>query len=88
MGFSQSIHTFKQKLDKEYNWPAEYVFKFIVPEEGASSIVALFPNHEPRIKKSSKGNYTSLSFAVRVESSDEVIDLYILANEVDGVIAL
>ena len=83
-----SIESFKEKLDKEYDWPALYTFKFITPKDKAGKIKAIFSNHDVREKQSSKGNYISLTAEVMVQSSDKVIEYYLEANKVEGVIAL
>lgn len=83
-----SIESFKEKLDKEYNWPSLYTFKFIVPSGKEDEIKQLFSNHNIREKYSSNGNYVSVTAEVMVQSSDRVIEYYLEANKVEGVIAL
>lgn len=83
-----SIESFKEKLDKEYNWPSLYTFKFIVPSGKEDEIKQLFSNHNIREKYSSNGNYVSITAEVMVQSSDRVIEYYLEANKVEGVIAL
>ncbi|HNP17932.1 MAG TPA: DUF493 family protein [Fulvivirga sp.] len=84
----KSIASFKEKLEKEYNWPALYVFKFIVPRGKEDEIKNLFIHHEVSEKASSKGNYVSITSKVMAQSSEKVIEYYLAANEVEGVIAL
>ncbi len=84
----ESIVSFKEKLDAEYEWPAMYMFKFIVPKGKEADIKEIFLAHEVSEKKSSKGNYISLTSEIMAESSDAVIDIYIKAHKVEGVIAL
>lgn len=83
-----SIDSFKEKLDKEYNWPSLYTFKFIVPKGKEDEIKDIFSNHDVREKFSSNGNYVSVTADVMVQSSDKVIEFYLEANKVEGVIAL
>lgn len=83
-----SIRSFRDKLEKEYQWPSLYKFKFIVPSGKENEIKKIFPKHEVIEKLSSKGNYTSLTVNIMAPSSDAVIDIYIQAHQVDGVIAL
>lgn len=85
---SESIKSFQEKLDKEYEWPSLYTFKFIVPENKADEIRSLFQNHELTERPSSGGKYISLTSKVMVQSSDKVIEFYIEAHKVEGVIAL
>ncbi len=83
-----SIESFREKLDNEYNWPALYTFKFIVPSDKSGEIKKLFQNHDVIEKASSNGNYISVTSKVMAQSSDYIIDIYIKASKVDGVISL
>ena len=83
-----SISSFREKLEKEYQWPSLYKFKFIVPKGKENEIKEIFPRHEVIERPSSKGNYISLTVNIMAPSSDAVIDIYIQAHKVEGVIAL
>lgn len=83
-----SITSFKEKLDKEYNWPSLYTFKFIVPKGKEDEVKNLFSNHVTKEKSSSNGNYISITAEVMVQSSDRVVEYYLEANKVEGIIAL
>lgn len=85
---SASIASFREKLDKEYEWPSLYTFKFIVPKDKAGEIRSLFQNHDIIEKPSSKGNYISLTSKVMAQSSDKIIEFYLEASKVEGVISL
>lgn len=74
-------------------WPAEYLYKFIVPTnvEKIEQIQAIFDNMGAVIKtrKSKKGNYTSVSINVRMKDPDAVISKYkTVGDQVEGVISL
>lgn len=84
----QSVASFKEKLENEYNWPSLYTFKFIVPKDKKSELLVLFANHEVREKQSSKGNYISITSNVMSASSEVIIDFYLRASKIKGVIAL
>lgn len=83
-----SIHSFKEKLDKEYTWPSLYTFKFIVPKGKEDEVKNLFSNHTVKERASSQGNYISITAEVMVQSSDRVVEYYLEANKVEGIIAL
>ncbi|MTI22162.1 DUF493 domain-containing protein [Fulvivirga sp. RKSG066] len=83
-----SIQSFKEKLDKEYEWPSLYTFKFIVPKGKEGEVKSLFNNHDVSEKQSSKGNYISVTAKIMAESSQKVIEYYIAANKIEGIIAL
>jgi putative lipoic acid-binding regulatory protein len=81
-------NSLKEKLDQHHAWPDLYTFKFIVPAGKESQITALFPNHTTTRRSSNKGNYTSITVQMMMPSSDAVIDVYVSASAVEGVIAL
>lgn len=84
----KTIDSFKEKLDVEYDWPALYIFKFIVPKDKTQLVKDIFVNHETSEKASSKGNYISITAKVMADSSDTIIDYYVKASTIEGVIAL
>lgn len=84
----KSIIDFRQKLDQQYYWPALYMFKFIVPRGKEQEIKKLFPKNDILEKLSNKGNYSSLTIKMMLNSSEEVIRIYTEADQVEGVFAL
>lgn len=83
----------EHRLEETSDWPSEYVFKFIVPSEQEKiDKISGFFNHTGaviRTKKSSKGNYTSLSIRLQMESPEEIIKKYKLVGyQIEGVISL
>ena len=83
-----SIASFKEKLDNEYDWPALYTFKFIVPSARTGEVKSLFSNHETTEKASSHGKHTSVTAKIMADSSDTIIEYYLKASKIEGVIAL
>lgn len=79
---------FKEKLDNEYEWPALYMFKFIVPKKNESGVKELFPDTTLQTKDSRSGKYVSFTAKLIMESSDEVIGIYKEAQKIKGIIAL
>lgn len=73
-------------------WPAEYLYKFIVPseEEKIQRIIGFFDNMGAIVntKTSGKGNYTSISINVKMKSASQVIEKYQQVASVEGVISL
>jgi putative lipoic acid-binding regulatory protein len=85
---SNDIQSFKEKLESVSEWPSLYMFKFIVLAEKQDQIKDVFENHEIIVKPSSKGKYVSLTIKMLANSSDQIIEKYIEADKVEGVIAL
>ena len=82
----------KEELLINTSWPADYLYKFIVPtdKQKITQIQNIFDNTGAVIesKKSRKGKYTSLSIMVNLKNPDEVIQKYKEVGEVEGVISL
>jgi len=82
----------KKSLKKDTQWPALYLYKFIIPtnESKIEEIEAIFKNTYAEITKrdSSKGTYTSISIKVNMKSPDAVIEKYKKVSKVEGVISL
>jgi len=82
----------KASLDNTTQFPAEYLYKFIVPAIGnkVSEVEELFAGRSAQIstKVSKTGKYTSVSIRVNLVSSEEVILYYRKAEKVEGIISL
>ena len=81
--------SFKERLDGYYDWPSEYLFKFIAPREQLEEVLGLFtPEAQVSTRESERGNYVSVTAEVRMDGSDAVIALYRRAGEIEGVMPL
>lgn len=80
------------ELDLSNTWPAEYLFKFIVPtdKEKILKVEAAFDCMGAVIKttKSKTGKFTSISIDVQMKDAQEIIDKYIEVSTVEGIISL
>ena len=79
-----SIESFREKLDNQYQWPALYTFKFIAPVDDIDRVKAVFVGHDIVERDSRKGNYKSLNISVMAGSSDDVINYYLKVHELGG----
>lgn len=80
----------KKQLDLE-EWPAVYMFKFIVENspEKLAKVTALFDDESNiRLQPSKNGKYISVSAKEMMLSSERIIERYMQAAEIKGVIAL
>ncbi len=82
------VNSFRKKLDEHYAWPALYVYKFIVPKAREDLVKNLFPFHPVSEKLSKQGNYISVTIQAMMQSSDAVIEMYLKAAEIEGIVAL
>lgn len=82
----------KVELDNSNSWPAEYLFKFIVPttEENILKVENAFNCMGAVIKttKSKTGKFTSVSVDVTVKDSQEIIDKYQELSTIEGIVSL
>ncbi len=78
----------KKILDNHHKWPCPYVYKFIVPSEKLSQLTDLFPDENIITRKSKSGKYISVTMESTMCSSEEVMDFYARASQVQGLISL
>lgn len=82
----------KTELDMSNTWPAEYLYKFIVPTESDNVIRVeeAFDCMGAVIKKtkSKTGKFTSISVDVTMKDAQEIIDKYIEVSTIKGIISL
>ncbi|WP_417359915.1 DUF493 family protein [Galbibacter sp.] len=82
----------QEQLDDTTKFPSIYLYKFIVPSTGGKveQVISFFDNSGAVVntKTSSKGNFTSVSIEVTMESSQAVVDKYKAVSVVEGVISL
>ena len=82
----------KVELDNSNTWPAEYLFKFIMPSVGdnVERVEKAFDCIKTVIKttKSKTGKFTSVSIDVTMKSSDDVISKYKEVSIIEGIVSL
>ena len=82
----------KVELDNSNTWPAEYLFKFIVPtvDDNVSRVENAFNCLGAVIKttKSKTGKFTSISVDVTMKSAQEIIDKYQEVGTIEGIVSL
>lgn len=81
----------KKKLDETQTYPTVYMFKFIMGAEHRK--IAMIENlfgedAEIYTKESDKGKYISITVKEVVMNTDEIIDIYKKASEIEGVMFL
>jgi len=82
----------RSQLEEDTQWPSLYLYKFIVPAEleKIAEVRSVFDGSDAEIatRDSKKGNYTSVSVKVTMDSPEEVIEKYLEVSKVEGVISL
>lgn len=78
-------------LEKNYTWPAVYMFKFIVPSNNRTILLLkqIFNDNVSIAEKQSRNNkYLSITVTELMLNTEEVILKYTEASKLEGVIAL
>lgn len=80
------------QLTEGFDWPSVYMFKFIVPADNAkiAQVESLFDAHQAEIsiRSSKKGNFVSITAKELMISPEKVIERYLEAEEIQGLISL
>ncbi len=82
---------FRKKLEEQLQFPAVYMFKFIVKANNSSiaKVESLFPPEaELRRKESNQGKYISITAKMVAINADEIINIYKNAAHIEGLISL
>lgn len=89
---SEKYEKLKTQLEEGFEWPSVYLFKFIVPANNKkiAKVESLFNSKEAQIsiRQSRKGNFVSVSGKEMMLSPQKVIDRYLEAEKIEGLIAL
>lgn len=87
----ERINKIKISLEQVHQWPSVYIFKFIIPtlSESKEELLNIFPeNVEITTKKSRNGKYTSYTIKELILNSEEVLERYIAASKIEGIVSL
>lgn len=80
------------QLTEGFDWPSVYMFKFIVPADNTkiAQVESLFDAHQAEIsiRSSKKGNFVSITAKELMISPEKVIERYLEAEEIQGLISL
>ena len=85
---------YKSLLEKleAFDWPRVYMFKFIVPADNQkiAEVQNLFASDEAQIelRPSKTGKYTSVSAKELMLSPEKVVDRYVEASKIEGILSL
>lgn len=82
----------KEELDNANEWPAKYLYKFIVPSENEKIVFVenAFDQMGAVIdtRQSKTGKFTSISVDVMMPSAELIIKKYQEVSTVEGIISL
>ena len=84
--------SFREKLEENHNFPEDYLYKFIFPNDNAkmTDLYQIFDKIKYTIstRESKNGKYISASILAFVLDADQVIDLYKKVAQIEGVVML
>jgi hypothetical protein len=90
MSLDTKYNSLKQKLEESSEWPAEYVFKFILKsaeKEKQLQVRKLFDqNVSLSFKSSSKGKYISVTIKAVMADPESIINTYKEAGKIKDLI--
>jgi uncharacterized protein len=82
----------KVELDNSNDWPAEYLFKFIVPtlDDNVEQVENAFNGLGAVIKtrKSKTAKFTSVSIDVTMDNAEQIIKKYQEVSTIKGIVSL
>lgn len=82
------LASLKEQLESQTDFPTLYMFKFIVPIGREDEVASLLPHNEAVLKKSTKGNYASVTIKAMMPNSESIIAIYERASSIEGIISL
>lgn len=88
---SEEIYAKLREQLELQEWPNVYLFKFIVPNdsERVAKVTALFNDSDDlRLKPSKTGKYMSIGAKELMLDVDSIIDKYLQAAKIEGLISL
>jgi putative lipoic acid-binding regulatory protein len=92
MSKGEKYKKLQSQLEEGFEWPRVYMFKFIVPanNEKVAKVEQLFNSKEARVdmRSSRKGNFISITAREMMMSPQRVVDRYVEAEAIEGLIAL
>ena len=87
----ESIERLRSRLLETPEWPIDYMFKFIVPNNGGkvNTVRVMLPEEGKTTFNHSKDlRYVAVTHVARMASADHIIEITTKATSVDGVISL
>ena len=85
-------NSLREKLTKNHNFPEDYLFKFIFPNDNSKmmDLYKLFDELKYTIstRESKNGKYISASILAFVLDAQQVTDMYQKAGEIEGIMML
>ena len=82
----------KTQLEDHTAWPSLYLYKFIFPAtlENMAEIQSIFDGSDAEIntRDSKKGNFSSISVKVMMDSPEKVVEKYLEVSKIEGLISL
>jgi len=89
---AEKYEKLRQQLSEGFEWPQVYMFKFIVPANNkkVARVENLFNSKEATVslRSSRNGNFISVTAKELMLSPEGVIERYVEAEKIEGLISL
>ncbi len=72
----QELEKLRRLLAEQHQWPSDYIFKFIVPQDRVKDVEETLPGHNIKKRASRQGKFIGLTVRIHMESADVVIAVY------------
>jgi putative lipoic acid-binding regulatory protein len=87
----ERLKKIRAQLNEMHSWPSMYMFKFVLPSDSdrINKLKRIFDESaEFKMKKSRKGNYTSITVKEMIMEVDVIFERYNEASKIEGIISL
>ena len=87
----EKYNQLREQLVESAQWPALYMFKFIIPnkDEKLETLKAIFPEGTQFAFKTSKDmRFISITVKIEMQDADAVIAIYEQTKHIEGLLAL
>lgn len=85
---SWDIEAFRERIESQHQFPGDYSFKFIVPQDKKQEVLDILPEANLSFKESTNGKYISITAIASMNNSQAVLDVYLSAYKIPGCMSL
>jgi putative lipoic acid-binding regulatory protein len=78
----------KQLLEDQYDWPANYTFKFVGNADHKEQLCECVGQDPHKEQPSRTGKYISYTFVVEITETEEVLTIYREVSKISGIMSL
>ncbi|MGE4292741.1 MAG: DUF493 domain-containing protein [Desulfovibrio sp.] len=84
----ERYESLRKTLNDCHEWPCSFIFKFIGSTENAERVASLFPEEAVTFRPSRTGKYIGVTAEINVSSAEDIFEIYVQAQRIEGLICL